>query len=65
MPDKTYNDPEKANRMARDTYNRIRQYLQVTTGQAVPDHWDQIREQVDKFNRARTAHEKRKILSCR
>jgi len=65
VPNKTYNDPEKANRMGHDTYNRIRQYLQVTTGQAVPDHWDQIREQVDQFNRARTAHEKRKILSCR
>ncbi|HZY30750.1 MAG TPA: RHS repeat-associated core domain-containing protein, partial [Candidatus Methylomirabilis sp.] len=63
-PDKTYNDPEKASRMARDTYNRIRQYLQVTTGQAVPDHWDQIREHVDRFNRARTTHEKKKAL-CR
>jgi RHS repeat-associated protein len=63
-PDKTYNDPEKANRMARDTYNHVRQYLQVTTGQPMPDHWDQIRGQVDRFNRARTAHEKRKIL-CR
>ena len=63
-PDKTYSDPEKANRMARDTYNHVRQYLQVTTGQPMPDHWDQIRGQVDRFNRARTAHEKRKIL-CR
>jgi RHS repeat-associated protein len=63
-PDKTYNDPERANRMARDTYNHLRQYLQVTTGQSVPDHWDQIREHVDRFNRARTAHEKRKTL-CR
>ena len=61
-PDKTYNDPEKANRMARDTYNRVRQYLQAITGQPVPDYWDQIRDQVDRFNRARTAHEKRKIL---
>lgn len=63
-PDRTYNNPEKANRMARDTYNRLRQYLEVTTGQSVPDHWDQLRGQVDQFNRARTAHEKRKIL-CR
>lgn len=64
MTDKTYNDPEKANRMARDTYNRLRQYLQVTTGQSVPDRWDQLREQVDRFNRARTAHQKKKVL-CR
>ena len=64
LPDKTYRNPEKANRMARDTYSRLRQYLQVTTGQSVPDHWDQIREQVDRFNRVRTAHEKRKTL-CR
>ncbi len=63
-PDKTYRDPEKANRMARDTYYHLRQYLHVTTGQPVPDHWDQIREHVDRFNRARTAHEKRKSL-CR
>jgi hypothetical protein len=63
-PDKTYNNPEKANHMARDSYNHLRQYLQVTTGQPVPDQWDQVREQVDRFNRARTAHEKRKI-SCR
>ncbi|MBI4380399.1 MAG: hypothetical protein HY574_04325, partial [candidate division NC10 bacterium] len=63
-PDKTYNDPEKANQMARDSYNRLRQYLQVTTGQSVPDHWDQLREQVDRFNRARTAHQKKKVL-CR
>jgi RHS repeat-associated protein len=61
-PDKTYNDPQKANRMARDTYNRLREYLQRTTGQAVPDHWERIRDQVDRFNRARTAHEKKKIL---
>ncbi len=64
-PDKTYNDPEKANRMARDSYNRVRQYLQVTTGQEIPDQWDQIRDQVDRFNRARTANDKQRYLFCR
>ena len=61
-PDKTYNDPEKANRMARDTYNFLREYLQRITGRPVPDHWERIRDQVDRFNRARTASEKKKIL---
>ncbi len=64
-PDKTYNDPEKANRMARDSYNRLRQYLQQTTGQQVPDQWDQVRTQVDRFNRARTASDKQRYLFCR
>ena len=61
-PDKTYNDPEKANRMARDTYNAIREWLEAQTGNHVPDHWNKIAGQVDRFNRARTAHEKKKAL---
>jgi hypothetical protein len=28
----------------------------------VPDHWAQVRDQADRFNRARTAHQKKKIL---
>ena len=64
-PDKTYNDPQKANRMARDTYDSIRKWMEAKTGIPVPDQWEELRDQVDRFNRARTAHEKRKaLLSC-
>ncbi|MFQ5991852.1 MAG: hypothetical protein ACE5NA_05385, partial [Nitrospiraceae bacterium] len=61
-PDKTYNDPEKANRMARDTYNAIRKWMEAKIGVPVPDEWADIRDRVDRFNRARTAQEKKKGL---
>lgn len=64
-PDKTYTDPQKANRMARDTYDSIRKWMEARTGISVPDQWEEVRNQVDRFNRARTVHEKRKgLLSC-
>jgi RHS repeat-associated protein len=62
-PDKTYNDPEKANEMARDTYYRVRQWLQQFCAEEIPDNWDQIRDQVDRFNRTRGLKEKLKILA--
>jgi RHS repeat-associated protein len=61
-PDKTYNDPDKANQMARDTYDAIRQYIQSITGMPVPDEWDDIADRVNNFNRARSANDKKKYL---
>ncbi len=61
-PDKTYNDPEKANKMAKDTYNAIREWMEAKTGVHVPDQWDELRDQVDRFNRARTSHKKKEVL---
>src|SRR5207237_3921642 len=57
-PDNTYNDPEKANRMARDTYNAIREWMEAKTGIRQPDQWSDLAKQVARFNRARPAHEK-------
>jgi hypothetical protein len=61
-PDKTYLDPDKANAMARDTYDAIRRWMEVKTGLPQPDDWDNLAGMVDRFNRARTSHEKKKLL---
>lgn len=48
--------------MAQDTYNTLREYQRITTGQYVPDRWDEIRNLVDRFNRARSASDKQRYL---
>jgi RHS repeat-associated protein len=61
-PDHTYNDVNKANTMAFDTYNRLiaaREPL-GQTGQVVP--WEAIRGKVSAFNAAQTDAEKLRIL---
>ena len=50
-----YNDPEKANAMARDTYHQLREYQRITTGQSVPGRWDEMKNLVDRFDRARSS----------
>jgi hypothetical protein len=54
-PDKTYNDPEKADTMANDTYNRLIQSFAFScyvTNDSIG--WALIRPFVQRFNRART-----------
>jgi hypothetical protein len=61
-PDKTYNDPEKANTMAEDTYKHMLLFLN-SLGKNVPDRWDKFKTRVDQFNRAKTIREKERILA--
>jgi len=61
-PDKTYNDVEKANRMAEATYQYMINFLQKI-GVAATDNWSTFGDRVDQFNSARTIAEKEKILS--
>jgi RHS repeat-associated protein len=63
LPDITAADPQRANRMARDTYNHLRIWLETQTGQQSPDRFDQIRDQVDRFNRAWTAGAKARYVT--
>jgi hypothetical protein len=63
-PDKTYNDPLKADRMAKDTYERLRaaaDRLGIDKSNSVA--WQKIDKLVGAFNRARTPIEKSKILA--
>ncbi len=57
-PDKTYNDSEKANIMAEGTYEHMLIFLKNA-----PDNWDEFRNTIDQFNRAKTIEDKEKILS--
>jgi uncharacterized protein RhaS with RHS repeats len=45
-PDITCRRPELAMTMARDTYNKLRMYMQTKTGLATSDNWDQLQEMV-------------------
>src|SRR6266481_1434272 len=61
-PDKTYNDPDKADKMAQDTYNVLvsaATNLGVNNGRV---SWQKIDKLVGEFNRAKTKDEKDKIL---
>jgi RHS repeat-associated protein len=60
-PDKTYNDVEKANRMADGTYQHMLNFLQKL-GVTTTSNWADVRDRVDQFNRTRTITEKEKIL---
>ena len=68
-PDKTYNDPAKADRMAEDTYNRLTTAATVLyNNQKISFHykpleWKVISPFVQAFNRARTPEEKQKALN--
>ncbi len=66
-PDLTHTNPERANRMARDTNDHLRTWIETRTGQQQPDRFAQIRDEVDRFNRARTGAAKARYLSswCR
>ena len=57
------NDPEKANRMAKFTYERLREYLGHMTGDGVPDRWKEISDLVDRFNRAGSSPDKARYLA--
>jgi RHS repeat-associated protein len=60
-PDKTYNDPEKADRMAQDTFNHLVAANPLLGGYThLP--WNIVSSFVLRFNRARTPEEKKKIL---
>lgn len=50
-PDKTANRPELANKMAKDTYNELRDFYRVTHGKAAPDNWREMEKPIDTFNR--------------
>jgi RHS repeat-associated protein len=62
-PDKTYNDPGKADKMAKDTYTKLSaaaDKLGVSKDNRVA--WEKIDKLVSKFDAAKTADEKKKIL---
>jgi RHS repeat-associated protein len=62
-PDKTYNDPAKANNMAKDTFGRLTaaaDRLGVNPNNKVA--WTKIDKLVGDFNKAKTKDEKNKIL---
>jgi RHS repeat-associated protein len=61
-PDKTYNDSDKAGRMAKDSYDRLSMAAERlgVSGSKLP--WAKIDALVGDFNRARTGAEKNKIL---
>jgi RHS repeat-associated protein len=62
-PDKTYNDPAKANTMAQDAFSRLASAVSVMG--VNPAHkvaWGQISELVGKFNKEKSIAEKKKIL---
>jgi RHS repeat-associated protein len=68
-PDKTFNDPEKADRMAEDSYNRLTTAATVLyNNQKIsfnykPLAWKVIKPLVQAFNRARTPEEKQQALN--
>jgi RHS repeat-associated protein len=68
-PDKTYNNPEKADQMAEATYNTLVTAATVmqSRGQVsvvyAPLPWKVVRPYAQAFNRARTPEEKARILS--
>ncbi len=62
-PDKTYNDPAKADRMAKDTYDILIKASGLLTRTAGAIDWKAINPYVQRFNRATTAKEKSKALT--
>ena len=62
-PDKTYNDVPKADRMARDTYERLNQAADRTGATGTRVAWGKIDALVTQFNRATSRDEKTKILN--
>jgi len=68
-PDKTYNAPRRADRMAEDTYNRLTTAATVLYNnrkisfQYKPLEWKVISPLVQAFNRAMTPEEKQKALN--
>jgi RHS repeat-associated protein len=68
-PDKTYNDPAKADRMALDTYNRLTTAATVLYNDKKisflykPLDWNVLNPRVQAFNRARSPEEKQKIIT--
>lgn len=62
-PDKTYNDPKKANEMAEDTYNRLMDAAKRFGPTATPVPFDNsIRKFINNFNRSRSDSRKRRAL---
>ena len=65
-PDKTYNDPAKADKMARETFEKMivaKEFLNPEYGaNRASAKWDDIRPLVEKFNRAKKDSDKEKIL---
>jgi hypothetical protein len=58
-PDKTYNDPAKALKMAFDTYSRLNQAAdKLGVSRSNRAAWGQIRSAVVAFNLARTEKDK-------
>ena len=63
-PDKTYNDPAKAYRMAQSTYRSLVRgaaRMGVSTSARTP--WSKVSASVNKFNRAKTEAEKARIIA--
>jgi hypothetical protein len=61
-PDKTYNDPEKADVMAMRTF-QVLQFAADRLGQHGHQvSWDLIADRIREFNRAKKAKEKKRIL---
>lgn len=63
-PDKTYNDPAKADRMAVDTYNRlVAAANRMTADPGSRVAYNKIARLVGDFNRARTSEYKSRVLT--
>lgn len=65
--DKTYNDPDKANRMASTSYELLKLAAQIMKGSDnTPVHslvpWSKISPFVDSFNRIKTKEGKESVL---
>jgi RHS repeat-associated protein len=67
--DKTYNNLEKADRMASDTLSKLMAALSIRVGKGKETkhynamNWEAIKPMVEAFNRARTPEEKQKFIN--
>ena len=58
-PDKTYNRPELADKMAKQTYDELREFL-IHTGSAPKASWSDISGTIYNFNRTKIEDENAK-----
>ena len=61
-PDKTYNRPELADRMARDTYEKLKELAAACKCKTPPRDWSELDKAVQDFNRAHDEAEKNRTL---
>lgn len=59
-PDKTYNRPELADKMALETYNEIQNFYSITNSAKTINRWNEIKGEVMEFNRIHIENEDKK-----